>query len=168
MILSYNYARQKRRRRRTKVPPPQAFSINMVVRRCNTACIAQWRRSGAFIKATKHQHWATTCSISPRRLPGWQQTKRRCKMTILMAIALQRYYTMHITKWRRFLAFVKATKRRHQASTRSDSINWTHLPLILGVYFIVESLKMSLSCLYNNRGVTHQTDEKHLNNMWEK
>jgi hypothetical protein len=38
---------------------------------------------------------------------------------------------------------------------------------ILGVYFIVKSLKKSSSCPNNNRGVTHQTDEKHLNNMSE-
>jgi hypothetical protein len=45
--------------------------------------------------------------------------------------------------------------------------NWTRLPLILGVYFIVKSLKKNLSCPTNNRGVTHQNDEKHLNNMSE-
>jgi hypothetical protein len=38
---------------------------------------------------------------------------------------------------------------------------------ISGVYFIVKSLKKSSSCPNNNRGVTHQTDEKHLNNMSE-
>ena len=36
---------------------------------------------------------------------------------------------------------------------------------ISGVYFIVKSLKKSSSCPKNNRGVTHQTDEKHIYNM---
>ena len=38
---------------------------------------------------------------------------------------------------------------------------------ISGVYFIVKLLKKSLSCSNTNRGVTHQTDEKHLNNVSE-
>ena len=65
------------------------------------------------------------------------------------------------------MAFIKAIKRRHRANSRSDSINRTRLPLILGVYFIVKLLKKSSSCPNNNMGVSHQTDEKHLNNMSE-
>jgi len=48
------------------------------------------------------------------------------------------------------MAFIKATKHHHPV-----------------VYFIVKSLKRSSSCPNNNSGVTHQTDEKHLNNMSE-
>ncbi len=67
------------------------------------------------------------------------------------------------------MAFIKATKRRrrHRASTcfyRHQSDMPTPNS---GVYFIVKSLKKSLSCPNNNRGVTHQTDEKHLHNMSE-
>jgi hypothetical protein len=39
--------------------------------------------------------------------------------------------------------FIKATKRHHRASTRSGITNRTRIPLILGVYFIVKSLKKS-------------------------
>jgi hypothetical protein len=35
----------------------------------------------------------------------------------------------------------------------------------LGVYFIIKMLKKGLSCPYNNRGMTHQSDEKHQHNM---
>jgi len=35
------------------------------------------------------------------------------------------------------------------------------------VYFIVKLLKKGSSCPYNNRDMTHQTDENHLNNMAE-
>jgi hypothetical protein len=87
-------------------------------------------------------------------------------LTILMGVAVRRYYTACIAQGRMSMAFIKATKRRHWASTCSDSINRTRLPLI-GVYFIVKLLKKSSSCPNNNRGVTHQTDEKHLNNMSE-
>ena len=54
------------------------------------------------------------------------------------------------------MAFIKATKRHHRTSTRSDRP---------GVYFIIKLLKKSSSFPNNNRGVTHQNDEKHLNNM---
>jgi hypothetical protein len=65
------------------------------------------------------------------------------------------------------MAFIKATKRRHWVSTCSNSIYWTHLPLIVGVYFIVKLLKKSSSCPKTIGGVTHQTDEKPSNNMSE-
>ncbi len=88
-------------------------------------------------------------------------------LAILMAVAMRRYYTARIARWRRFVDFIKAAKRRHRhrASTHSIGINQTHLTLILGVYFIVKLLKKSSSCPNNNRGMTYQTDEKHLNNM---
>ena len=74
---------------------------------------------------------------------------------------------MRIAQWRRFLAFIKATKHRHRASTSSDRHQLDMPTPIAGVFFIVKSLKKSLSCPNNNRGVAHQTDEKHLNNMSE-
>jgi hypothetical protein len=89
-------------------------------------------------------------------------------LAVLMAVVVRPYYTARIAQWRRFMAFLKATKYRHRASTRSDSINQTCLPLIIGVYFIVKSLKNGSSCPNNNRGMTHQSDEKHLNNNTEK
>jgi hypothetical protein len=44
---------------------------------------------------------------------------------ILMAIAMQWYYTPHIARLRIFMAFIKATKHCHRASTRSDITNQT-------------------------------------------
>jgi hypothetical protein len=41
-------------------------------------------------------------------------------LAILMAVAMQRYDTEHIARWRRFVAFTKATKRHHLVSTSSD------------------------------------------------
>ena len=46
-------------------------------------------------------------------------------LAILMAVAMRRYDTECIARWRRFVAFIKATKRHHWVSTRSDSINVT-------------------------------------------
>ena len=88
-------------------------------------------------------------------------------LTILMTMAVRRYYTVHIARWRRSLAFIKVTKCCHWASTCSDRHQSDMSTPISGVYFIVKLLKKSSSCPNNNRGVTHQTDEKHLNNMPE-
>ena len=48
---------------------------------------------------------------------------RSTLLAVLMIVAVRRYYTMHIARWRKFMAFIKAMKRRHWASTRSNSIN---------------------------------------------
>jgi len=48
-------------------------------------------------------------------------------LTIWMAVAVRRYYTPRIARWRRSQAFIKATKHPHWASTCSDSIDRTHL-----------------------------------------
>ena len=47
-------------------------------------------------------------------------------MAISMAIAMRRCYTPRIARWRRFVAFIKATKRHHRASTCSDIKKGTH------------------------------------------
>jgi len=44
-------------------------------------------------------------------------------LAILMAVAMQQYYTARVAQWKRFVAFIKATKRRLRASTRSDSVS---------------------------------------------
>jgi hypothetical protein len=46
-------------------------------------------------------------------------------LTISMVVAVRRYYTARIVRWGRSMAFIKATKRCHQASTCSDIIKGT-------------------------------------------
>ena len=43
-------------------------------------------------------------------------------LAILMAVVMHWYGTVQITQWRRFIAFMEATKHCHRASTRSDNI----------------------------------------------
>jgi hypothetical protein len=43
-------------------------------------------------------------------------------LAVSMAIAMRWYYTVRIARWRRFVAFIKATKHHHWASTRFDII----------------------------------------------
>jgi len=87
--------------------------------------------------------------------------------TILMAKAVCRYYTPRMARWSRSMAFIKATKPHHWTRTCSNRHQSDMPTPISGVYFNVKSLKKSLSCPNNNRGVTHQSNEKHLNNMSE-
>ena len=121
-----------------------------------------------------HPHRATTRSASPRQPPGQQQTKKRLNVSTLlavsMAVAVQGYYTAHIAQWRRFMDFPKATKCCHWASTHSDSINWTSdmpTPDFGGIFHHQFFEKEPMLASNNNRGMTHQSDEKHLNYMAE-
>jgi hypothetical protein len=41
-------------------------------------------------------------------------------LAVLMAIAMRPYYTPRIARWRRFVAFIKATTRHHRAITHSN------------------------------------------------
>jgi hypothetical protein len=102
------------------------------VRRSNTDGIAQCDMFRATPEATGRRHWATTCYISPQRPLGQQANKQQStntpeKMAILMAVAMRRYVTARITRWRRSRASLEATGRRHRASIMSDNINQTWL-----------------------------------------
>jgi hypothetical protein len=43
-------------------------------------------------------------------------------LAVSMIIAMRQYYTAQIARWRRFMAFIKATKHHHRTSTCSDII----------------------------------------------
>ena len=64
-------------------------------------------------------------------------------LAISMAIAMRRYYTAHIAQWRRLMAFIKATKRRHWASTCSDFTNWTCLCRLILTFHRKKGLKLT-------------------------
>jgi len=53
-------------------------------------------------------------------------------LAISIAIAVRRYYTARIARWRRFVAFIKANKRRHRRALALIGINRTCLPLFQG------------------------------------
>jgi hypothetical protein len=60
------------------------------------------------------------------------------------------------------MAFIKATKRRHQVSTRSDSIK-SDTPTPVDSY--ISSRKrapVDMLSPNNNRGMTYQTDRNHI------
>jgi hypothetical protein len=64
--------------------------------------IAQCGMSRATPEATGCRHRATTCSVSPQRLPGQQANKQKLtntpkKLAVLMAAAVRRYNTARNT-----------------------------------------------------------------------
>ena len=86
-------------------------------------------------------------------------------LAISMAIAMRRCYTPRIARWRRFVAFIKATKRHHRASTCSDR-HQSDMPT-LGILVKTSWKRAPVDMLApnNNRSMTYQTDEKYLNYM---
>ena len=119
-----------------------AILITMAERRCDTKHIARCSISRATLEATGHRHWMTTHSISPRWPPERQSTIDDAKYPPLCwPFRWQWQGVSTILHRRRFMAFLKATKRRHRTSSCSDIPTRTCLPLILGVYFIVKSTK---------------------------
>jgi hypothetical protein len=62
-------------------------------------------------------------------------------LAILMALVVHRYDTVHITQWRRFVAFLEATGHCHWASIHSYNIERTYQCRFFVVLFIVKFLK---------------------------
>jgi hypothetical protein len=64
---------------------------------------------------------------------------------------------------------LKATKCQHWVNTLSDKHQYNMPTPILVLYFIFhrQIVEKGSSCPNKNRGMTHQSDEKHLNNMSE-
>ena len=127
---------------------------------------SMWHRPMQHIQGYIGSHWTLPSGDYLLRIAPAAAMATINKMTMhnvpsllafSIATAMRWYYTMCISRWWRFVAFIKATKRHHRVSTSSEITNRTRLPLIIWVYFIVKSLKESTSCPNNNRGVTHQT-----------
>jgi hypothetical protein len=94
------------------------------VRRSNTDGIPRCGISRATLEATGHRHWVTTRSVLPQRPPGQQANKQQStnipkKLAVLMAMAMRRYVTTHIARWRRFRALLDG----HRVSIAADSCN---------------------------------------------
>jgi hypothetical protein len=134
----------------------------------NTDGIVQCNVSRATMEATGHQHQATTCSVLPQQLSGQQAYKQQStnthvKMAILMAMAMPRYITARIARWRRSRASIEATGRCHQASITPNNIVRTWLRRFFLCFHGRNHRKRSWVDAKNpvfNRGMTYQTREK--------
>jgi hypothetical protein len=123
MVLGYDYSKQKKQWRLTNAPHPPAVLMATTVRQSNADSIARCGMSTATPKATGRRHRATTCSVLPQQLPGQQAFKQQstntpapAKLAILMAMAMCRYVTACIARWRRSRASLEATGSCHRAS----------------------------------------------------
>jgi hypothetical protein len=153
-------------------PYLQAISMAMAACRSNADGIAQWGMSRATPEATGHRHRATTCSVSPPRPPGHQQTKQRQKngpalLAILMAVAVRRYNTARIVRWWRSRASLEATGRCHLVSIAANSIKGTWLQCFLCFSLSTHWIRsrVELQAPVSNRGITYQTKEKGLTKL---
>jgi hypothetical protein len=103
-------------------------------------------------------------------LPGQQANKQQStntptKLAILMAMAMRRYVTARIAKWRRSRALLEATGRCLWASIMSDNIKGTRLQRFFYVFHHQNSRKRSwvnAKTPVFNRGMTYRTKEKGL------
>jgi hypothetical protein len=144
-----------------------------VVRWSNTDSIAQCGVSRSTPEATGRRHWATTCSVLPQRLPGQQANKQQStntpkKLAILMAMAMRRYVTMHIARWRRFRALLDATKLCHRASIAAIVAIGHACAVFLQVFSsstCTKRLQVDAKAPVLNRGITYQTKKKGLIKM---
>jgi hypothetical protein len=151
-------------------PHPPAVLMARAVHRSNTDGITQCGMSTATPEATGRQHWATSCSVLPQRLPGQQAYKQQstntpAKLAILMAMAMRRYVTTCIARWRRSRASLEATGHRHWASIMPNNIVRTWLQSFFLCFHHQNRRKRSRVDAKNpvfNRGMTYQTKEKGL------
>jgi hypothetical protein len=84
---------------------------------------------------------------------------------MLMAAAVYRYNTAHITQWRRSRALLEATGPRHWVSIMSDNISRTWLRRFFLCFHRQNRRKRSrvdIKTPVFNRGMTYQTKEKGL------
>ncbi len=111
----------------TNAPHLPAVLMAMAVRWSNIDGIAQCGMSRATPEAAERHHWATTYSLLPQRPPGQQANKQQStntprKLAVLMAMAMRRYVTARIARWRRSRDSLEATGRHHRASILSNNI----------------------------------------------
>ncbi len=138
--------------------------------RSNTDGIARCGMSRATPEATGRRHWATTCSILPQRPPGQQAYKQQstytpAKMAISMAMAMRRYVTARIARWRRSRASLEATGRHHWASIMPNNMVGTWLRRFFLMFSSTKPKKKVTVDAKNPvfiRGMTYQTKEKGL------
>ncbi len=132
--------------------------------------IAQCSMSRSTLEATGRRHRATTRYATPQRPPGQQANKQQStntpkKVAVLMAMAMCRYVTVCITRWRRSRASLEATGRRHWVSIMSDNINWTWLRCFFLCFHHQNRKKRSrvdAKTPVFNRGMTYQSKQKGL------
>jgi hypothetical protein len=127
MALSYDYVKQKKAATTNECTSiaghfdGHAEALKQSMRHCPMEDVQ------GHIRATRRCHRATTRSVSLPQTPGRQSTTQQWLNTptlraVSMAIAMRRYDTARIARWRGSRASLEATGCHHWASTCSDSM----------------------------------------------
>ncbi len=146
MLFSYTYCWWQNQQWQTNAPCLPAILMAMAVHRSDTDGIARCGMSRATPEATGHHHHrVTTHYVSPQRPPGQQANKQQStntpkKVAVLMAMAMRRYVTACIARWRRSRSSLEATGCCHWASIMSNNINRTWLRCFFFDVFIAKTI----------------------------
>ena len=113
---------------------------------CNAAYINWQRGSGALLEVTWRHHWASIHSVSSQRLKGTANKTaiKKCTLVVLMAVAVRRYDTKHIARWRGSRATTDVTGWPLWASIAADSWPSDKIFWCFPTFFIIDRLKRGL------------------------
>jgi len=111
--------------------------------------IDQWREFMATLEATGNRHWASFRTVLPQRTTGFacrqkNDEKASYLPAVLLAVAVRRYNTKRIARWRGTRATPEATGCRHRASIVADRMNQSRKSQFFPSFFIVDPLKRGL------------------------
>ncbi len=170
MVFGYGYCWWQNWQWWTNAPCLPAILMATAVHQSNTDSIAQCGMSRATPEATGHHHRAATCYVLPQWPPGQQANKQQStntpkKVTVLMAMAMRRYVTARIARWRRSRALLEATECCHWASIMSDNINQPWLGFFCWCFHCQNCRKRSrvdAKTPVFNRGMTYQSKQRGL------
>ncbi len=173
MVFGYGYCWWQNQWWQTNAPCPPAVLMATAVRWSNTDGIDRCGMSRATPEATGCRHRATTCSVLAQQPPVQQANKQQStntpkKLAVLMAVAMRRYVTAHIAQWRRFRAWLDATKRCHWASIAAVSCNWSCMCRFFPGFSLstcTKRLQIDAKAPVFNRDILYQTKEKGLIKM---
>ena len=110
-------------------------------------------------------HIAPAAAIATANKTMMQNTP--ALLAISMAVVVRLYYTAHIARWGRSMAFIKASKCRHQTRTRSDRINRTSQCREFTISQVPEMALSSWIAKKFIKGMTYQWKAKDMVNAWE-
>ena len=148
MVSGYDCSNRKRWWWRTNVPPLRAiydghadaleqYGVHRLIQHDQGFTRSHWMPpSGNYLLRIAHA--ATRVTINKTSMENVPTL-----LAILMAIPMQGYNTAHIAQWRRFVAFMEATKHCHQASTHSDIIKGTHQLRLFWKFHQEKGLKLT-------------------------
>ena len=130
----------------TSVRPSSTAEL---MRRYDATYIARWREFMTTPEATGRRHWASIRTLLPRRTTGFacrqkNDEKASYLPAVSLAVAVRRYDTKRIARWRGTRATPEFTGCRHRASIAANRMNRSRKSRFFPSFFIVDPLKRGL------------------------